>query len=101
MDPVFEDFKDAHLNGDGYLLSQTLSPVDTATHPDRLRAFYRSTNFAAVTKDIKYRILYDNSSPIKLSAEEGNAWVEVYHSYWKAVGEILNAEAADRTNTKV
>lgn len=101
MDSIFEDFRNAHLNGDGYLLSSTLSPMEFPSQPDRLRSFYRSTSFATVKTDIKYRILYDNSSPVKLPAEEGTAWIEVYCAYWKAVGDILNAEAASTTNAKV
>ncbi|RDW87645.1 hypothetical protein BP5796_03339 [Coleophoma crateriformis] len=100
MDAIFEDFKNAYLNGDGYLLSRTLLPIDPPSQPDRLRAFQRSTNHAAVRNDFKYRILYDNASPIKLPADEGNAWVEIYYFYWKAVGEILSAEAGTKTKGK-
>ena len=101
MDPVFEDFRKAYEEGNGYDLSLTLSPVSPPSKPDRLYAFYRSTNFASVKNDFKYRILYDDTSPFKLPAEEGNGWVEVYFAYWKAVGEIVNAEAATRNNAKV
>ena len=101
MDPIFEDFRKAYEEGNGYDLSLTFSPVSPASEPDRLYAFYRSTNFAAVKNDFKYRVLYDDTSPFKLPVEEGNGWVEVYYAYWKAVGEILNAEAAARDNAKV
>ncbi|KAE8448509.1 COP9 signalosome complex subunit 8 [Mollisiaceae sp. DMI_Dod_QoI] len=94
MDIIFEDFRKAYGEGNGYDLSMTLSPVAPDSQPDRLSKFYRSTNFAHVQKDFKYRILHDMSSPFKLPAEEGNGWVEVYHTYWKAVGELLSAEAS-------
>jgi hypothetical protein len=101
MDPIFEDFRNAHLNDDGYLLSLTLSPVAPNLQSDKLRPFYRSTNFANVKNDIRYQILYDNSSSLKLPADEGNAWVDVYCAYWKAVSEIVNAEAASGIRMKV
>jgi hypothetical protein len=101
MDRFIDEFKLAYSNGDGYGLSMTLSPLDTPSQPNRLSSFYRSTNAASAVKDFKYRILYDNSNPFKLSKEEGNGWVDVYLAYWKVVGEILNAEAATKANEKV
>lgn len=101
MDSFFARFKEAYARGDGYGLSMTLSPLDTPTEPNRLSSFFRSTNAASAVKDFKYRILYDNSNPFKLSQEEGNGWVDVYFAYWKVVGEILNAEAATKANDKV
>ena len=101
MDPIFDDFRKAYEEGNGYDLSMTLSPVDPDDQPDRLYKFFRSTNFAQVKKDFQYRILYDSATPFKLPAEEGNGWVEVYLAYWKAVGEILNAENAPKSNAKV
>jgi hypothetical protein len=101
MDPIFEGFKKAYEEGNGYDLSMTLSPVDPHDEPDRLYKFFRSTNFAQVKKDFQYRILYDSATPFKLPAEEGSGWVEVYLAYWKAVGEVLNAEHAPKANAKV
>jgi hypothetical protein len=101
MDLIFDDFRKAYEKGDGYGLSQTLSPIPPPTQPQRLYNFFRSTNFATVQKDFKYQILYSNLLPFKLPVDEGNGWVEVYHAYWKAVGEILNAENAPKSNTKV
>ena len=95
MDVVFEDFRKSYGEGDGYGLSMTLCPIPPNDQPDRFPNFYRSTNFQHVQKDFKYRILHDASSPFKLPIEEGNGWVEVYFTYWKAIGEILNAEASN------
>lgn len=88
MDVVLDQFKDGCLNCHGYLLSNSLSPED----PKQLRAFYQSTNFQNVEKDIKYAILWDQSSPLRLPQDEGQAWVSVYVAYWKAAGLILKAE---------
>ncbi|KAL2060038.1 hypothetical protein VTL71DRAFT_9860 [Oculimacula yallundae] len=101
MDIVFSAFSGAYEKGDGYELSQTLSPIPPASDPDRLDRFYRSTNFQHVQRDFKNRILNNHSFPFTLPQDEGNGWVEVYQLYWKAVGEILKAEAAAETNAKV
>lgn len=101
MDIIFEDFRKAYEEGDGYALSMTLCPIPPKDQPDRFTNFYRSTNFQHVHKDFKYRILHDASSPFKLPIEEGNGWVEVYHAYWKAIGEILNAEARNEKVRKI
>ena len=100
MDPIFDDFRQAFVEGKGYDLSQTLSPIPSPSQPQKLYNFFRSTNFATVQKDLKYQILYNNASPFQLPPDQGNRWVEVYHAYWKAVGDVLNAENAPKTNTK-
>lgn len=101
MDPIFDDFKKAYREGQGYDLSMTLSPVPPTSEPDRLHSFFRSTNHASAKTDFKYQLLYDSSMPFKLPSDEGHGWVEVYFAYWKATGEILNAESASRSNAKV
>lgn len=101
MDTIFSPFRGAHLNYNGYQLSETLLPGTSSAQVDQLRAFYRSTNAANVKNDIRYNILYDSTTSLKLSTEEGNAWVEVYVAFWKAVGEILKAEDAERARLKV
>jgi COP9 signalosome complex subunit 12 len=101
MDIVFGLFRDAHLTGKGYQLSETLMPLAPPNQPDRLYAFWRSTNAQNVKDDVRYNVLYDSTTSLKFSSEEGNAWVDVYVAYWKAVSEILKNEEARRTNTQV
>lgn len=101
MDRFFDDFKEAYGSGDGYALSMTLSPLDPPSQPNKLSSFYRSTNVASAVKDFRYRILYDNSTPFRLSHEEGNGWVDIYFAYWKAIGEILKADNTTQANEKV
>ena len=101
MDAIFEDFIVAYEKYQGYKLSATFSPIPPPSEPDRLYSFYRSTNFANAKQDFKYRILFDKSNPIRVDAEEGNGWVEVFYAYWVAVGEIWKAEEAVKANTKV
>ena len=101
MDIVFDDFKKAYGEGNGYALSETLSPIPPLSDPNRLYSFFRSTNHASAKTDFKYQILYDSSMPFKLPTDEGNGWIEVYFAYWKVVGEVLNAETASRSDAKV
>jgi hypothetical protein len=101
MNPIFEEFRTAYGAWNGYGLSMTLSPVAPASDPGRLYNFYRSTNFSQAQKDIKNSIIHASSSPFNMSADEGTGWTEVYFTYWKAVGEILNAEEAMSKDAKV
>lgn len=101
MEAFFKDFSEAYGAGKGYQLADTLLPFAPSQDPNRLHNFYRSTNAANVRSDIQYNILYDRSSTLKLSTEEGKAWVDVYVAYWTALGEILKAEEAQRTNSPV
>lgn len=99
MDAFFDTFKHAHVIGSGYQISETLLPLNTSNQPNRLISFYRSTNFQSVKTDIEYQIKYDNKAG--LSKKEIICWVDIYVAYWKAVGEILKAEAAARTGALV
>ncbi|PBP25952.1 PCI domain-containing protein [Diplocarpon rosae] len=98
MDLLFEGFGKAYQEGNGYELSMTLSPVSPASDPDRLTRFFRSTNYAQAPRDFSNRILDVNTSSFTTAQEEG--WVEVYHAYYKAVGEILKADSAAETDAK-
>lgn len=101
MENFFRDFQDAVASSNGYQLSDTLLPSPPSEDLDRLRRFYNSTSAANVKKDIQYCILYDKSSHLRLSRDEGNAWVDVYAAYWSAVGEILKADDERRQNLPV
>jgi hypothetical protein len=93
MDQIFKDFRNAYEQGHGYNLSLTLLPIAPPSQLDRLHSFFRSTNHSRVKADFVARI-FNNSTQFQLPKEEGNGWVDVYCAYWKAVGEILDAEAA-------
>lgn len=100
MEAVFQHFQRGYGDGDGYALSDTLSPIPPASQPDRLSNFFRSTNFSQVKRDFKQGLLR-NSAVGGISEDEFNGWVEVYVAYWKAVGELLSADAAPKSNSKV
>ena len=101
MDSLFHEFSTAYGKGQGYGLAETLSPIPPRSQPDKLRRFYRSTNHQSVRSDFQYRLLYDNANPLRLDAVEGKAWVEIYCSYWNAIGELLAAETAIQNHQKV
>ncbi|MCJ1325171.1 COP9 signalosome (CSN) subunit [Thelotrema lepadinum] len=88
METLFHDFRQAHLLGSGPLLSSTLVPVAPPEDPNRLRRFSRSSTTASIATDIRSGILYKDKG-IRISKQEGNAWVDVYVSYWRAVNEIV------------
>ncbi|EEH11333.1 COP9 signalosome complex subunit [Histoplasma capsulatum G186AR] len=103
MRTIFIEFKEAQHTGIGSALAATITPVAPPSDPDRLRNFYYFTNFAKVQSDIRYALLQDRSTGVKLSKQEGNAWVEVFVAYWKAVAEIVEIEESPQTGnwTKV
>lgn len=101
MESIFKTFREAHIAGNGYQLCDTLLPISPSEEPGRLRSFFNSTNAANVKSDIQYNVLYDRQSTLRLSTEEGKAWVDVYTGYWTAVGEIIKAEDAQKTNSPV
>lgn len=101
MEAIFKIFREAHIGGNGYQLSDTLLPISPSEEPGRLRNFFNSTNAANVKGDIQYNVLYDRQSTLRLSTEEGKAWVDVYTAYWAAAGEIIKAEDAQKTNSPV
>jgi hypothetical protein len=101
MESVFGNFRAAHIGGNGYQLSDTFLPISPLEEPRRLHDFYNSTNAANVKSDIQYNVLYDRQSTLRLSTEEGKAWVDVYTAYWTAAGEIIKAEDAQKINSPV
>ncbi|RAL67837.1 hypothetical protein DID88_008563 [Monilinia fructigena] len=100
MDAFLHEFKAAYNEGNGYNLSMTLYPVAPSSAPNRLRAFHHSTNYEHVKKDLEYRLLYDDRSPLNCPIEEARAWVDVYCAFWKFVGLMIKAENVPEDNSK-
>ncbi len=101
MESVLAAFKAAYLSGNGVQLSYTLFPLTSPEQPARLLDIARSTNAEKITNDIRYSILYDSSSVLKLSNDEARGWVDVYVAYWKTVCQIVKAEEAMKSNLSV
>ena len=90
MDELFRNFRQAIQSSDGYALAATVTPKNPPNDPGRLNSFYRASNSSDIQTDVRYATIYN--SDVKLSKAEGNAWLEVFVGYWKAIGELLNAE---------
>jgi COP9 signalosome complex subunit 12 len=90
MEAFFQVFRKAQTTGDGKLLGSTLIPNELQTVPYSLKGFYQDANVASVYKEINSNLLYGNSSGPKLTNSEIKAWTEIYVSFWKAAGEIVD-----------
>ena len=96
MENVLQIFKHAHHIRSGPLLATTLDPVAPPQDPQRWLKFFKCTNSSSVSQNIRSSILSLTTPEPRPSKSENNAWIDVYVSYWKAVGEILAAENASR-----
>lgn len=94
METLFRDFKQAHLVASGPLLATTITPIAPPIDPNRLRKLYNSTNAQSVAQDVRYGLLAHSNTDLRFLKPEGTSWVDIYVAYWKAVGEILDAENA-------
>ena len=97
MDGVFNGFRQGYNEQNGYIVANTLLPISSPTQPGRRDNFYRSSNHAHAKRTIENEVF----SVASLTDKEGNEWVEVYHAYWTAVGEILSAEKATKAGSQV
>lgn len=96
--PFFYEFNETWANRDGYRLSRTLNP-DIPT--EKLRKIWRSQNAHGI-KDVLKRGFQGNAALMGgLSNEEMKGWVEVYHAYWNAAGEIAAARESNGADAKV
>jgi hypothetical protein len=98
MDALFQQFAEAQAAGHGNNLAQTISP---SLSKDKLRAIWKSCNAHDVKNVIRRNIQNSTSGMNRLSQEEVQAWVEIYVSYWKAVGELLAIQEPSIVNGKV
>ncbi|OAA63718.1 cop9 signalosome complex subunit 12 [Niveomyces insectorum RCEF 264] len=86
MDRLFRDFGQAINDCNGRDLAATLSPSEDSS---RLRNIWNGANHHDARSVIKRKI--QNSTDV-LNHNEVQGWTEVYHAYWKAIGEILLIE---------
>ncbi|KAH8899423.1 protein CSN12 [Thozetella sp. PMI_491] len=86
MDTIFEEFRAAHSNSNGYRLSKTLSPE---LSNDMLRVIWRSLNYHDAKGVLKKGIQITGSGFDRLPSEQVQGWVDIYFAYWKSVGELL------------
>lgn len=89
MESMFATFHLAQHQGSGPILATTLNPIPPAHDPTLLRRFHKDSNVFSIYNDIQHYIKISQS---RLTKSEGNAWIEIYVAFWKAIGEILRAE---------
>lgn len=92
MDILFQDFEQAQRDGSGPLLSTTILPLAPPNDPNRLRTLFSSANSSSIQQVIRAGLLAHTNTEIRFSKAEGNAWVDVYVAFWRAIGELLAAE---------
>lgn len=96
MDVLFQNFEQAQRDGSGPLLSATILPLAPPNDPNRLRTLFSSANSLSVQQMIRAGLLAHTNTEIRFSKAEGNAWVDVYVAFWKAIGELVAAEDSVR-----
>ena len=92
MASIFGDFKQAQINANGQLLARTIDPIAPPEDPERLRSFYRFSNHAKISEDLRFTILQDRSMGVKLPKSEGNAWVDILSAFWNSIAETIAVE---------
>lgn len=98
MDALIHEFRTAFVEIKGDRLAETLHP-DVQANAAKLQALWGRGNVRDVTADLDFLFYSDPSRP-RMSQKETAGWVEIYLSYWKAVGEILAVEGL-RSDAKV
>jgi hypothetical protein len=101
MASVFSDFKAGHAQRSGSRLAAALTPVAPANDRNRLIDFYSMTNSAHAEGDIRHHLLHDKRTGTKLSKQQGNAWVHVFHAYWTAISELVQVQQEQGSWLKV
>ena len=92
MEEIFDDFRAAQTQGSGPLLSTSLVPVAPRANPNRLVAFFRSTNALHVKEDIAAQINDRNLATFRLPQPEAGGWIDLYVCFWFFLRDLLTAE---------
>ena len=73
----------------GPMLATCLVPSGSYQDPDRLRTFANLSNYQTVSDDMRYYIVQDRASGPKLNKAEGNAWIDIFVSFWTTAREVV------------
>lgn len=95
MDTIYRDFQVAHVEQSGPFLAKTLSPEAPAEDPNRLRLIFQSSTSYLIQQDVRLGLLSHTNTKVRFTKAEGNAWVDIYAAYWRAVGEIVATQDTD------
>ena len=88
MDFLVLDFHVAQRGGKGHLLSTTLLPESPQDDPTRLKRIFSASNLHDIESDLRSSLLTTRSG-LNMTRAEGNAWVDLYASYYRTVREIV------------
>ena len=101
MGSIFADFHQAQAAGSGRLLASCLAPINTPESPKRLESFSQLTNHQTVLADVRYYVVQDRSTTVKLPKAEANAWVDIFTFLWMCVREFVAIEREAGSWSKV
>ncbi|KAL9116103.1 MAG: hypothetical protein Q9227_000472 [Pyrenula ochraceoflavens] len=90
MGTLFADFQQAHLEGDGRLLADTISPFYNLEQSPILRSFSQMSNYQTVSADMRFHLLQNRNTKVQLSKNEASAWVEIFVALWNTVKAIAS-----------
>jgi len=88
MDALAKEFCVGHTKGSGNILAATLSPEEPANDPQRLHNIWNSVQ-GSDARAVIGRKLRANQPPMGIPGDEIQGWTDLYHAYWKVVGEII------------
>lgn len=100
MDSLIKEFKTAYAGQLGNDLAKTLTP-DIPNNAAQMMSVWESGNSQSIKEDLKFLFVRDKSARLNMSSDEAVGWQEIYHSYWKALGEILAVEGLRKSRVKV
>ena len=88
---LFDDFASAHADENGWMIATTISPEPPKHDPGRLYKF-RNIISGSIRTDLQYKLQYN--PVLRIDKKEAQAWLEVFVTYHKFVGSLLQAEEA-------
>lgn len=94
MAEVYVNFKTAHTIQSGPLLATVFTPKNR----DDLLYFRHLLNKDNPESTIRRHMIHDKQTGVKLSKQQGNAWVNVFNAYAVAACELLAADDSEYGN---
>jgi hypothetical protein len=89
MQAALEPFRTAYAHEQAWGVANALKPFPPRENPGALYDFHRATNEHAVHRDVEEALGHG-----RIPRKEAKAWVDIFVTYWSAVGEIIRAEEA-------
>jgi hypothetical protein len=93
MQAVLTPFVAAHASENHKAVAEFLSPTAPKEYPQRLYAFWRTTNEVTVVRDVTMAL--QELMSVRTTPGEGQGWIDIIACYWRAVDRILKVEEAE------